>query len=74
MGVMSDDYDREHWPFRAKYYPDIGWVYYIGAEERIEAVRRMSDSVQLRAALDVPGVQQTVARAIRRRLRELGLE
>ena len=72
MATMSDDYDRAHWPFRARHYERFGWVCYCNATERIAAVRGMTDVAQLRAALDVPKLQTTVERAIRKRLRDLG--
>ncbi len=72
MGIMSDDYDRIHWPFRARYYQEIGWTYYACASERIEAVRRMTDLQRLRAALEVPDLQKSVQRAVLKRLREIG--
>jgi hypothetical protein len=74
MAIMSEDFDRAHWPFRAQHYKELGWTYYCNATERIAAVRGMTDTEQLRAALAVPGLQTTVARAIRKRLRELSVE
>ena len=71
MALENDDFDRAYWPFRATFYDRIGWTYYMSSTDRIAALRGMTDVAQLRAALDVPNLQTTVERAIRKRLREL---
>lgn len=45
--------------------------YQVSASDRIDAVQRMTDRAQLEAALDVPGLQKSVAGAVRRRIKQL---
>lgn len=59
------------WPFRANYYEQFGWCYHMGVPERLDAVKRMTDPAQLRAAMEVSGLQTTVRRAIERRLEQV---
>ena len=63
------------WPFMgAVYDTPRGPIqcYQVSASDRIDAVQRMTDRPQLEAALDVPGLQKSVAGAIRRRIKQLG--
>lgn len=56
-------------PFKAGVYSGIQ-TYYIDAEDRVRAVARF-DRAQCEAARKLPGLQKTVAAAVRRRLRYL---
>lgn len=67
---MSENHDPL-WPFRARYYEQFGWCYYMGVPERLDAVKRMTDPAQLRAAMEISGLQTTVRRAIERRLKQV---
>lgn len=61
------------WPFAGPKYGDQQF-YLINADCRILAVRRMTDCEALKAPLAVPGLQKSVERAIRARLKKLGVE
>lgn len=67
--------DRDfQWPFAgAVYETPRGQIqcYQVSASDRIDAVKRMTDRAQLAAALDVPGLQKSVAAVIRRRIKQL---
>ena len=70
---MSDRSDPQ-WPFAGDVYETPRGpiqTYSCAANDRIDAVRRMTDRAQLTAALDVPGLQKIVEGAIRRRIKQL---
>lgn len=61
------------WPFAAGRYErgdEVLQLYHVTVDDRIAAVKRMTDRAQLEAALGVPGLQKTVERAIRARLKK----
>lgn len=61
------------WPFAAASYErgdDVIQTYHITVDDRIAAVKRMTDRATLEAALAVPNLQKTVERAIRARLKK----
>lgn len=57
-------------PFAATVY-NGHQTYHMTVDDRIAAVRRFTRE-QCQAALALPGLQKTVARAVRSRLRQLG--
>lgn len=57
-------------PFKAQKYGDLQ-TYHLTSEDRIRAVKGFTRE-QCQAALAVPSLQKTVARAIEVRLRKLG--
>lgn len=57
-------------PFAATVYGSHQ-TYHVTADDRIAAVRHFTTREQCRAALVLPGLQKTVARAVRSRLRQL---
>lgn len=62
------------WPFAgAVYDTPRGPIqcYQVSASDRIDAVQRMTERAQLEAALDVPGLQKSVAGAVWRRIKQL---
>lgn len=59
-------------PFTATVYGSHQ-TYYMTADDRIAAVRRF-DRAQCQAALALPGLQKTVARAVHTRLRQIERE
>ena len=66
--------DSVFWPFRGQLYQTSSGpiqTYACDAENRLDAVNRMTDRAQLDAALAVPGLQKTVQAAIRRRIKQL---
>lgn len=56
--------------FAAQHYGDLQ-TYHLTADDRIRAVAGF-DRAQCLAALEVPGLQKTVEKAVRVRLRKLG--
>jgi uncharacterized Zn finger protein len=61
--------DGQNNPFR--YYQVEGrWYYQVSAEDRIRACASFT-AAQCTCALELPGLQKTVAAALRRRLRQL---
>lgn len=59
----------ENNPFAGPKYGDIQ-TYHLGADDRIQAVKAFTRE-QCLAALEVPGLQKTVERAVKVRLRRL---
>lgn len=57
-------------PFFAWSYGDKQF-YICSAADRVEAVRKMTDLDQLRACLEVDGLQKTVERAVQARIKKL---
>lgn len=58
-------------PFAAQRYGDLQ-TYSLTAADRIDHVKRMTSVAQLQAALEVDGLQKTVERAIRAKLKKIG--
>lgn len=67
------DKTNPSWPFEGPKYGS-NQLYYLSVDERLDAVRLRMDREALEAALLVPGLQKTVERAIRSRLRKLGVK
>lgn len=71
---MSTLMDKSNplWPFEGPKY-GTHQLYYLSADERLNAVRLRMDREALEAALLVPGLQKTVESAIRSRLKKMGV-
>lgn len=57
-------------PFAASRHGDHQY-YYVTATDRIDAVKRMTDTAQLRACLEVTDLQKTVERAVLAKLKKM---
>ena len=65
------DKTNPRWPFATHRYGS--WQgYAVSVDDRLRVVRERMDREMLEAALNVTGLQKTVERAIRSRLRKLG--
>lgn len=63
------------WPFKAATYDTPrGQIqtYAMSADDRIAAVKRMTDRATLEAVLNIPDLQKSVSSAAWRRMRQLG--
>ena len=62
----------EDHPFAAQRYGDLQ-TYSITAEDRLAHVKKMTSVAQLQACLKVEGLQKTVERAVRAKLKKMGI-